>query len=83
MKTVTCNVHTMDGPSTSVDLANRFLMPLPKDLKLVLLGLQGPVRQVFLQWFLRVCSLFGRMRMVGKELLQLSLQCTYHLSISF
>lgn len=76
MKMVTCNVLTMDGPLTSVDLANGFPRPCLKDLKLVLLGLQGPAQQGFLQWFLRVCSLFGRMRTVGKELLQLSLQCT-------
>lgn len=44
MKTVTCNVLTMDGPLTSADLAKRFLRPRLRGLKLVLLGLQGPAR---------------------------------------
>lgn len=75
MKMVTCNVLTTDGPSTSVDLANGFLRPCLKDLKLVLLRPRGPAQPGFLQWFLRVCSLSGQMRTVGKELQQPSLQC--------
>jgi hypothetical protein len=68
MKMGTCNVHTMDGHLMVVGLAHESLRLYLKALKLVQSSLQELVLPDFLQWCPKVCSLFGQMRMVGKEL---------------
>lgn len=70
-----CNVHIMDGHLLGADLARGYLRPRLKVLKLVQLSLPELVLPDFLQWFPKVFSLFGLMRMVGRELRQPSLQC--------
>lgn len=75
MKMGTCSVHTMGGPLMGVDPALGFLRQHLKVLKLVQFGLLELVLQDFLQWYLKVCSLFGQMRMVGKEPMLPSPQC--------
>uniref|UniRef100_A0A6N2L6C0 Uncharacterized protein n=1 Tax=Salix viminalis TaxID=40686 RepID=A0A6N2L6C0_SALVM len=66
MKMATCNVHIMDGHLMGV--APKFLRLCLKALKLVQSSLQELNLPDFLQWCPKVCSLFGQMRMAGKEL---------------
>jgi hypothetical protein len=75
MKMGTCNVHTMDGHLMVVGLAHESLRLYLKALKLVQSSLQELVLPDFLHWCPKVCSLFGQMRMVGKELKPPSLPC--------
>lgn len=75
MKVATCSVLTMVGHLMDVDLVLRFLRLHLKVLKLVLFGLREHVLPGFPQCNLKVCSLFGRMRMAGKKLMLPSLPC--------
>lgn len=75
MKLATCSVLTMVGHLMDVDLVLRFLRLHLKVLKLVLFGLREHALPGFPQYSLKVCSLFGRMRMAGKELVLSSLPC--------
>lgn len=76
MKGETCSVHTMDGHLMDVDHVLRFRRLHLKVLRLVPFGLQEHVLQGFLHWCLKAYSLFGQMRMDGKELMPLSLPCS-------
>lgn len=77
MKMDICNVHTTAGLLMGVDLVLRFLRQLLKALNHVHCGLLEHVPLGFLLWFLRVCSSFGLMRMVGKEPRPPSPQCNW------
>jgi hypothetical protein len=68
MKMGTCNVHIVDGHLMGVDGAHKFLRLCLKALKLMQSSLQELMLPDLLQWCPKVCSLFGQMRMVGKEL---------------
>ena len=74
MKAATCSVLTMVGHLMGVDLALKFLRLHLKVLKLVLFNLRE-VQPGFPRCSLKVCSLFGQMRMAGKELVLPSLPC--------
>lgn len=68
----TCNVRIMDGPLPDADLVLGFLKLLLQVLKLVLLN---PLELALLssqQWYLKVFSLCGLMKMAGTEPIQLS-----------
>ena len=77
MKMETYNAPIMGGLLMDVDRVLRFLRLQLKVLKLVLLDLPGHVPQGSLPWCLRVCYSCGRMRMVGKRQMPLSLHCKY------
>lgn len=68
MKTGTCSVHTTGGPLTGVDRVLGSLRPHRRGQKLELFDLRERVRRGFRLWCLRVFSLFGQMRMDGREL---------------
>ena len=67
MKVEICNAHTMDGPLMGVDLVLKFPRRHPKAQNLGLISHLEHVLQGFLLWCLKASSLFGQMRMVGKE----------------
>lgn len=75
MKMATCSAPIMDGPSMDVDLVLGSLRLHRKVPKLVLLDHLEHVSQSSLPWCLRVCSLFGQTRTVGKKRMQPSLHC--------
>lgn len=77
MKMGICSVHIMDGHLMDVDLVQGYLRLHLKDLKLKLFNLQGHVLLDFLLWFLKDCSLFGLMRMLGRGHRQLSPLCKF------
>lgn len=66
-KAETCSAHTTAGHLMGADLVLGSLRLHLKVLKLVLLSLQELALQGFLLCSLKACSLFGRMRMAGKE----------------
>lgn len=68
MKMDTCSVRTMGGPLMGVDLVLGSLRPRWRGRKLELFDLLERVRRGFRLWCLRVFSLFGQMRMAGREL---------------
>lgn len=77
MKMVICSVHIMDGHLMDVVLVQGYLKLHLKDLKLKLFSLQELVLLDFLLWFLKDYSLFGLMKMDGRELRQQSRPCKF------
>lgn len=68
MRMDTCSVHTTGGRLMGVGLVLESHRQHQKGPRLVLLSLRGHVPPGFQRWFPKVFSLFGLMRMVGKEL---------------
>lgn len=68
MKMGTCSVRTTGGPLMGVDLVLGSLRPRQRGRKLEPFDLRERVQRGFRLWCLRVFSLFGQMRMAGREL---------------